>query len=142
LPESRIIFLSMYASPAYAAEALKAGAAGYVLKHCRLEELRQAIDTVLAGGRYLTPHIAQEAVERLAQSRSRKEQPARPDLSARQREVLRLVAEGRAAKEIAARLGISVRTVEFHKANLSTRLGLRTTAELTRYAVGLGLVPP
>jgi DNA-binding NarL/FixJ family response regulator len=129
LPSSRVVVLTMHADRSYAAEAFKAGAAGYVLKGSATSELVRAIQTVLRG----------QPASILAGARLAGE--ARPGhITARQREVLQLVAEGRGAKQIAALLRISVKTVEFHKARLMDQLDLRSTAELTRYAVQHGIV--
>ena len=138
VPDSRIIFLTMHADPTYASEAFEAGAAGYLLKRSAASELDVAIATVLAGQKYLTPLITSDAL-RASVPRSVTVPPTLGKLTPRQREVLQLVAEGHTAKDIAARLGISVKTVEFHKASLMDRLGVRTASELTKYAVAHGL---
>ena len=138
VPESRIIFLTMHADPTYASEAFEAGAAGYLLKRSAASELAAAIATVLDGGKYLTPLITSEAL-RASVPRSVTVPPTLGKLTPRQREVLQLVAEGHSGKEIAARLGISVKTVEYHKASLMNRLGVRTGSELTKYAVAHGV---
>jgi DNA-binding NarL/FixJ family response regulator len=135
VPSSRVVVLTMHADRSYA-EAFKAGAAGYVLKRSATSELVRAIHTVLRGQRYVARALPASI---LAGARLAGE--ARPGhLTARQREVLQLVAEGRGAKQIAALLRISVKTVEFHKARLMDQLDLRSTAELTRYAVQHGIV--
>lgn len=136
VPSSRLVVLTMHADRSYAAEAFRAGAAGYVLKSSATLELVQAIRSVLRGRRYVARALPASVLvgARLAGE-------ARPGhLTARQREVLQLVAEGRAAKQIAAMLRISVKTVEFHKARLMDQLDLRSTAELTRYAMQHGIV--
>ena len=137
-PASRIIFLTMHADPTYASEAFEAGASGYLLKRSAASELALAIATVLDGRKYLTPLITSAAL-RASVPRSVTVPPTLGKLTARQREVLQLVAEGQTAKEIAARLRISVKTVEFHKARLMDRLGVRTASELTKYAVAHGV---
>jgi DNA-binding NarL/FixJ family response regulator len=135
-PSSRVIVLTMHADRSYAAEAFKAGAAGYVLKRSAASELVLAIQAVLRGQRYLTSTLPASI---LAGTRLTGEsQPGH--LTPRQREVLQLVAEGHGAKQIAHLLGISVKTVEFHKTRLMDQLDLRSTAELTRYAVQHGIV--
>ena len=138
VPESRIIFLTMHADPTYASEAFDAGAAGYLLKRSAASELDDAIAAVLAGRRYLTPLVTGDAL-RSSVPRSVTVPPTLGRLTPRQREVLQLVAEGHSGKEIAARLGISAKTVEFHKASLMDRLGVRTASELTKYAVAHGV---
>src|SRR5215472_15699015 len=129
VPESKVIIVTMHNDATYVGEAFRAGAVGYLLKRCAARELVQAIRTVLKGRPYITPLVADAQVPgtttRLA--------PAdRGRLTARQREVLQLVAEGRSAKEIASALTVSVKTVGFHKARITEHLNLRTTAELTR----------
>jgi DNA-binding NarL/FixJ family response regulator len=130
-PESKLIFVTMHADVDYVAEAMRAGASGYLLKRSAAGELVAAIRRVLDGGAYVTP-LAHRA------SGVRGRSPG--GLTARQREVLQLVAEGRSTKEIAAILRVSVKTVEFHRSALASRLGLRTTAELTRYALERGII--
>jgi DNA-binding NarL/FixJ family response regulator len=136
VPSSRVIVLTMHADASYAAEAFRAGAAGYVVKGSATSELLRALRTVLRGQRFLSRALPASilARQRLAG------EPRPGHLTARQREVLQLVAEGRSAKQIAALLGISAKTVEFHKARVMEQLELRSTAELTRYAVQHGLV--
>lgn len=137
VPSSRVVILTMHADPSYAAEAFRAGAAGYVLKGSATSELLKAIRAVLGGRKYVAAALPAGVV-----SGPRHGEGGSGSLTARQREVLQLVAEGRGAKEIAALLRISVKTVEFHKARLMSELGLHSTAELTRYAVQHGLVAP
>lgn len=133
--ETKVIFLTMHADAQLAGEALRAGASGYVLKHSAGEELIRAIREVLQGRVYLTPRIAGDVVTALSGPAS----PSEGKLTPRQREVLRLVAEGRTMKEIAAALHLSRRTVETHKYEMMQALGLRTTAELIRYALDHGV---
>lgn len=139
-PRARIIFLTMHADMAYAAEAFRVGAAGYVLKKSAAAELVTAIQEVLKGGVYVTPPIA-KAMMRDAFS-GRVSKAARPgaSMTPRQREVLQLVAEGHSIKEIASILGLSPKTVEFHKYRIMEVLDIRTTAQLTQYAVKHGVV--
>jgi DNA-binding NarL/FixJ family response regulator len=132
---TRTVFLTMHRDVAYAAEAFRAGASGYVLKDSESEELTSAIREVAAGRYYLTPSIAKESLGELLQHGS-KSAP-----SPRQREVLQLLAEGYKLKEIAHRLNISISTAEFHKTALMRRLGAGTTAELLRFAMSKGLIP-
>ena len=138
-PAARILFVTMQTDRDYVAQAFHAGASGYVLKQAAAGELLDAIETVLQGRYYISSHLAQrEGTIPFDSSRNPSELFAGP-LSARQREVLQLVAEGKSMKEIADILHISVRTVEFHKNNIVQQLGLRTTAELTRYALDHGI---
>lgn len=138
-PGIKVIFLTMHADPEYVREAFRAGASGYVLKRSAASELVSAIREVLAGRPYVTPFITKEALGRLLAAKDRPGSTS-SRLSTRQREVLQLVAEGHAAKEIAAILSVSVKTVEYHKSGIMQKLGLRTTAELTRFAIEHGIV--
>ncbi len=136
VPASRVVVLTMHADRSYAAEAFRAGAAGYVLKSSATSELVRAIGTVLRGQRYVARALPASVLAGV-----RLEGEARAGhLTTRQREVLQLVAEGRTAKEIATLLRISVKTVEFHKARIMEQLALHSTAALTRYAVQHGIV--
>ena len=137
-PDVRVVFLTVHADVTYVTEALRAGARGYVLKQSAAEELRSAIRTVHEGGTYVTPLIALELGDLLDADQA--SDSLAVVLTPREREVLQLLAEGRSVKEIAAVLDISPRTVEFHKYNVMEKLGLRTTAELTQYAIKHGIV--
>ena len=134
-----VVFLTMHRDASFARRALDAGASGFVLKHSAPAELVTAIRAALAGQTYLTPQIAGEVLE------SMKQGPPQAGgslgaLTPRQREVLQLAAEGQSAKQIAAALGISPRTVEFHKYQAMEALGLHTNAELIHFAIKHGLV--
>jgi DNA-binding NarL/FixJ family response regulator len=132
----KVIFLTMHADPHLAAQALRSGASGYVLKHSAGDELIRAVHEVLDGRVYVTQFITGPALAALARPAAQPE--AR--LTGRQLEVLRLVAEGRCAKEVAAELHISRRTVETHKYEIMQTVGAKTTAELIRYALDHFLV--
>jgi DNA-binding NarL/FixJ family response regulator len=132
----KVIFLTMHADAQLAAEAFRAGASGYVLKNSAGEELIGAIHEVLEGGTYLTPLLTKDVIVNLAKPAPQ----AEAKLTARQRDVLRLIAKGRRAKEIAFALGLSTRTVESHKYEMMRALGIESTAELVRYAVQIGLL--
>jgi DNA-binding NarL/FixJ family response regulator len=138
VPDSKLIFLTMHASPTYATEAFQAGASGYLLKHSAAEELSQAIKSVLQGRHYLTPLLTKEVMDSVL-SPSTAERGKATALTARQREVLQLLAEGHGTKEIATILSLSVKTVEFHKARLMQQLDLHTIAALTKYAITQGI---
>jgi DNA-binding NarL/FixJ family response regulator len=132
---TRVIFLTMYDDPALAAEAMRAGASGYLLKQAAGEELLAAIRDVLAGRVYVSPQLAGDVIASIASPR-----PASDDkLTLRQREVLRLVAQGKSMKEVAAVLHLSPRTVETHKYEMMHSLGVHTTAELIRFAYQHGM---
>jgi DNA-binding NarL/FixJ family response regulator len=128
---SRVIVLTMHADVHLATEALRLGAWGYVLKNSAGEELITAIREVLAGRAYLTPLITHDMTDTLVHSTGAK--TVRPTI--RQRQVLRLIAEGKRMKEIAAILRVSPRTVESHKYEMMQTLGVRSTAELIQYAL-------
>lgn len=136
---AQIIFVTMHKEPSYVKEAFRAGASGYLLKHAVTSELMTAVSEVLRGNFYLSPLVTKALLGELL-SGSGESGSGRGELTARQREVLRLVAEGNSAKVVAGRLGISQKTVEFHKSSIMRQLGLRSTAELTRYAVSRGLL--
>jgi DNA-binding NarL/FixJ family response regulator len=135
---AKFVFLTMHREVVYATRALEAGASGFVLKHSAASELVTAIQEALKGRTYITPQIASELMDSY-----RRRAPASVDgcgaLTPRQKEVLQLVTDGRSAKEIAAILGISRRTAEFHKARLMETLGLHNTVELIQYAIRTGI---
>ena len=137
-PQTKIIALTMHSDPSLVAEALRAGASGYVLKSSALEELERAIQEVMLGRTYVTSLIAKDVFAVLMESGGL--QSAEPQLTARQREVLQLIGEGRTMKEIATALNISPRTAESHKYDMMQALGCKTTADLIRYAVKMRLV--
>jgi len=128
----RLLFITMHVNPAYLEAALNAGGTGYVLKSAAREELLDAIQSVMKGRIYVTPSLSREHLERF-QDPSLAAASLR--LTVREREILQLIAEGRPAKEIAHVLNISVKTVAFHRENIKRKLGLRTTAELTKHAI-------
>jgi len=134
---ARFIFLTIHSEARLAAEALRAGASGYLLKHSAGEELLTAIRTVLDGRTFLTPMVTREVLQNL----SAPEAAAGPKLTPRQREVLRRIAQGERLKEIAFALGISVRTVEDHKYQLMRTIGVESTADLVRFAIKQRIVP-
>jgi DNA-binding NarL/FixJ family response regulator len=135
-PEVRVVFLTMHRDAAYARRALEAGASGYVLKHSAPAELVLAVRAALQGRTFIAPDLAAE-VFRTAQQKVTEPLAA---LTPRQREILQLLAEGKSAKEIAATLALSTRTVEFHKYALMDALGMENSAELIRFAVKHGLI--
>jgi DNA-binding NarL/FixJ family response regulator len=129
----------MHRDATFARRVIDAGASGFVLKHSAPAELISAICAALQGKTYLSPHIAGEVLGAMKLPPEKAEGSV-DALTPRQREVLQLVAEGRSAKEIASRLGISARTVEFHKYQVMETLGLHSSAELTHIAIKSGLV--
>ena len=134
-----VVFLTMHRDVRFARRALEAGASGFVLKHSASAELITALRAALEGKTYLTPQLAGEVLDAMKQGPDQAIDPV-ASLTPRQREVLQLLAEGHSAKEIASRLGISARTVEFHKYQMMETLGLHTSAELTHFALKHGLV--
>lgn len=140
MPEAKLIFLTMHASPVFATEALQAGANGYLLKQSAASELPQAIDTVLKGQTYLTPTITRPVLESMVNQKSTELKKSLMQLTPRQREVLQLLAEGKSPKDIAVLLNVSVKTVDFHKTRLMEQLNLHSTLALCKFAIAEGLV--
>ena len=136
-PKCRVIILSMYAEREYVRRALKAGASGYVVKRSAAKEVVDAIRAVFAGQRYLSPKVADVVIDDYAGD-EKGDPLAR--LSAREREVLQLLAEGRTGAEIAARLALSQKTVETYRARLVEKLGIRDVAGLVKFAIQRGIV--
>ncbi|HEX5066216.1 MAG TPA: response regulator transcription factor [Myxococcota bacterium] len=135
--DCRVIVLSMYADREYVRRALKAGACGYVVKRSAAKEVVDAIRAVHAGQRYLSPRVADVVIDDYA-AEDKQDPLAR--LSAREREVLQLLAEGRTGAEIAARLALSQKTVETYRARLVEKLGIRDVAGLVKFAIQRGIV--
>src|SRR5271170_8462378 len=137
LPQVKLLFVTMHTGPTYLQAALEAGANGYAVKSSGRNEILAAVEEVLAGARYITPGVGGDGVDRSGD-------PARAAaslrLTARERQTLQLTAEGKSRKEVAYALAISEKTVAFHKNNLKRKLGLRSTAQLTRYAMDEGLI--
>jgi len=136
---SKVLILSMHLDAELATEALLAGASGYVLKHSATEVLSDAIRHVMAGHIYISPRIAIDVMNHFTQSTKISHEIANP-LTVREREVLQLVEEGSTLRGIASVLQITIRTVVFHKSNIMDKLGLRTTADLTQYAIKKGII--
>jgi DNA-binding NarL/FixJ family response regulator len=134
---ARFIFLTIHEEARLAAEAMRSGASGYLLKQAAGNELFSAIQAVMSGRTYLTPLITGDVLRNLNSPAD----PAARELTPRQRDVLRLLAQGKRMKEIAAELDISVRTVENHKAHLLQVLSLGSTADLVRFAIKQHIVP-
>lgn len=134
-----VVFLTMHRDVSFARRALDAGASGFVLKHSAPIELIVAIRAALEGRIYLSPQITADVLETMKQRPEMSDDPL-ASITSRQREVLQLLAEGHAAKTIAAELSISARTVEFHKYQMMESLGLQTKTELIHFAIKHGLV--
>jgi DNA-binding NarL/FixJ family response regulator len=145
----KVVFLTMHPDVTYAIRAFEAGASGYVLKHSAASELLTAIHEAIKGRTYVTPMIAGELVQSYKEG-SHHQPDENQQLTHRQREILQLIAEGYSAKEIGEILGISSRTVEFHKYSLMSKLNLKTGSALVQYAIkhgitaieGIGETPP
>lgn len=140
VPDAKLLFLTMHASPTYATEAFKAGANGYLLKQSAASELPQAIEVVLKGQTYLTPAITKPILNTIFEQPQAQIRKSLAALTLRQREVLQLVGEGKSTKEAATIMNVSVKTIEFHKARLMEQLDLHSTAALIKFAIAEGLV--
>jgi DNA-binding NarL/FixJ family response regulator len=141
VPKTKVLLLSMHAGEAYVAQALRTGVAGYLLKDAADDELALALTAVGRGDVYLSPQISRQLVERLARAADAEPDPL-AGLTSRQREILQLVAEGASSKQVAARLGISVKTVEAHRAQIMERVGVHDVTGLVRFAIRVGLISP
>jgi DNA-binding NarL/FixJ family response regulator len=140
-PRTKVVILSMHATEAFALQALRNGVSAYVLKEATPDHLVHAIREVLEGRRYLSPPLTESAVSAYAARAEPRKGDAYDALTAREREVLHLAAEGLSNPDIGSRLGVSPRTAETHRANLMRKLGLRTRPDLVAYALGRGLLP-
>ena len=138
-PGVKVIALSMHSDRRFVAEMLKNGARGYILKECAFDELIHAIDTVLKGQIYLSPGITGTVLEDYVQRLTASEPQQHGELTNREREVLQLLAEGHATRQVASLLHLSEKTVEVHRRNIMKKLGLGNLADLTRYAIRSGL---
>lgn len=135
LPTCQVIILSMHATGDYLQQALSAGARGYILKDAATEELQLALDAVSRGGLYLSPEVSTHLIGGSTIAKDCKER-----LTQRQTEILRLLALGRSTKEVAFQLGVSIKTVETHRAHIIERLEIREITGLVRYAIRSGLI--
>lgn len=133
-----VLVLTAFGEAAYLRQLLAAGAAGYVLKHAAAEVLIAAIRTVAGGGTYLDPAVAGKVVSGFVEQKKLRGSRTGDELSDREQEVAHLVAQGYTNKEIAAKLAISVKTVETHKSNFMDKLGARSRSEIVRYAIQQG----
>lgn len=140
-PEVKIIILSMHANEEYVLQSLRAGARGYLLKDAGLTELQLALESVSSGKTFLSPAISKHLIDAYVERTSDGLEPF-SILTSRQREILQLIAEGATTKEIAQKLGVSVKTVETHRTQLMQRLDIHDLAGLVRYAIRLGLTTP
>ncbi|HIF94817.1 MAG TPA: response regulator transcription factor [Myxococcales bacterium] len=138
---TKVILLSVHSDPPFIQSAVSLGADGYVLKNGPATEIVTAVREVMNGGSYFSPAVAKEIVEQLRAPRPESEGPFSL-LSAREREVLHLIADGLSAKEVAVELSISTKTVEAHRTSLMRKLNVRKATELVRYALRHGLIEP
>jgi DNA-binding NarL/FixJ family response regulator len=138
LPGVKFLFVTMHSSPAYLQAAFKVGATGFVLKSSAREEILDAVEKVMKGRVYITPGVGGESLKQFPDLGK----PAvnAKSLTAREWEILQLVAQGHSNKETGYLLQISAKTVAFHRENIKNKLGLRSTAELTQYAIQEGLI--
>ncbi len=145
-PNVKVIFLSMYANEEYVLQALQVGGSGYLLKDASLAELQIAVRAVADGEAYLSPSISKHVIDGYVQrvrsetDNEKVETHAIKNLTARQREILQLIAEGQTTKEIAQKLDLSAKTVDAHRAQLMKELDIHDIAGLVRYAIRVGLV--
>ncbi|NNF08359.1 MAG: response regulator transcription factor [Candidatus Eisenbacteria bacterium] len=135
-PDTKVLCLSMHGGSEFVTAALERGASGYLMKDCPLEELVKAIRCISAGQMYLSPSVAGVAVSGLMAGATT---PSISNLSSREMEVLQLIAEGHETKHIAEKLHLSAKTVATHRANLTEKLGVRGTADLTKFAIRHGI---
>jgi len=141
-PGIRVLMLSMHREPQYVRRALQSGAAGYLLKDSAPDELAQAIRSVIDGKTYLSAVLAQNMLSDMVTQLHPQSTTPEISLTSRQREVLKLVAEGSSTKRIAIQLNLSVKTVDTHRTNLMNQLGIHDLAGLVRYAIRNGIVSP
>jgi DNA-binding NarL/FixJ family response regulator len=138
-PDVKVIALSIYSKRRFVADMLSAGATGYILKECLFDELVQAIKTVAAGGRYLSPRVNDVIIDDYVKRLSSNADSPFEILKAREREVLQLLAEGKSTKQIALELHVSTKTIEANRRQIMEKLDIHSVAELTKYAVREGL---
>jgi two-component system response regulator NreC len=141
VPRTRVVILSMHANESYVLEALRNGAAGYVLKDAIAGQLVHAVREVVGGRRYLSAPLTERAIAAYVEKAQAAALDPYETLTTREREVLQLAAEGYANPDVATRLSLSPRTVEMHRGNLMRKLGLQNQTDLIRYALRRGIIP-
>ncbi len=144
-PDVKVVILSMYLDEEYVIQALKVGASGYLLKDSAPGELKLALDTIESGKVYISPAIPREMIDEYREYLKRASSPEeefrkKEELTTRQKEVLQLIAEGNATREIAEKLFISIKTVETHRSQIMKKLGINDIPGLVRYAMKIGLI--
>jgi DNA-binding NarL/FixJ family response regulator len=140
IPDIKVIALSMHSDRRFVLGMLEAGASGYLLKDCAFGELAGAIHQVVTGNTYLSPKIADVVVKGYLNKTNESSATAVALMTSREREILQLIAEGLTAKEIAAHVFLSIKTVETHRRNIMQKLNMHSVAEMTKYAIREGLV--
>jgi len=140
MPDVKVIALSMHSDRRFVLGMLEAGASGYLLKDCAFGELANAINQVSTGNTYLSPKIADVVVKGYLNKTTDAAVNGGAVLTSREREILQLIAEGLTAKEIAAHVFLSIKTIETHRRNITQKLNMKSTADLTKYAIREGLV--
>jgi len=139
LPDVKVIGLSMHSDKRFVAQMFKAGASAYLLKDCAFEELFRAVQVVLGGQTYLSPEIAGPVMEDYVRHIAAADNTGFPVLTAREREVLQLLAEGNSTKQVAAHLNVSMKTIETHRQQIMSKLNVQNVADLVKYAIREGL---
>lgn len=139
VPASKVIVLSGHSEQRFVTEALQAGASGYVLKDAEFEELARAVQVVAAGGVYLSPSVQAAVIDQFAGREPRMRGVSPRALTAREREVLQLIAEGFTTKQVASKLGLSVKTIETHRRQVMEKTNANSVADLVRYALREGI---
>jgi DNA-binding NarL/FixJ family response regulator len=140
-PDIKIVVLSMHSDRRFVAEMLKAGASGYLLKNSAFQQLTNAIQSVIEGRNYLCPEIGEVVIDDYVKKLSNNGMVQNSPLTAREREVLQLIAEGKSTKQVASQLNVSIKTADSHRQQLMRKLNIRSVAELTKYAIREGITP-
>lgn len=140
-PKVKVLALSMHSDHHFVTEMLEAGASGYMLKDSAFGELTNAIRMIISGGLFISPHIAGNVLDEFARRSKPGRAPVRhvSELSQREKEILQLISEGHSTKEVASKLGVSVKTVETHRQHIMQKVGAHNVAALTKYAVREGI---
>lgn len=141
-PDVRIIILSMHSSEEYVVQAFRSGVAGYLLKDSAAVELGLALAAVASGDIYLSPVISRSVIEGYLSRVNGSDRRVIEPLTPRQRQILKLIAEGQSTKKMALTLSVSIKTIESHRAQIMERLGIHDVAGLVKYAIRSGLIPP
>lgn len=138
-PKAKVLALSMHSDRHFIIGMLESGAAGYLLKDCAVSELVAGIRTVVSGGLYISSKVASDVMKQLSNHDKHARKQPKVELSDREEEILQLIAEGKSTKTIAKSLNLSVKTIETHRQNVMRKVGIRSVASLTKYAIRAGL---